>query len=285
VSERPHGYARYRLDGCRCNACGWARYQYDSRRSRLVAQGRWQPYVDPAEARGHAERLRAGGLGTRQIADLAGLNRKALQDVLNGRTRRIRPATHAAILAVPADAELADKTVIPAEGTWRRVQALAAAGWSLTAQAREVGWQVGNYCALLKRPHLTAHTARLVRDLYGRWSMLPPPTGPRADLARRRARERSWFPPMAWDDDALDRPDARPCLLPAVADSDPDVDDLRIQQFIAGFGVKLTWREKTEVAHRLRGRSLAETGEVLGCQPKTVGALRSEHWSRRAEAC
>lgn len=271
MSERPHGYARYSLDGCRCYVCAWARAQYNDRRERLIRLGQWQPFVDPGVARAHAERLRAAGFGTRQIAALAGLNRKALQDVLNGRTRRIRPATHAAVLAVPDGAELADKTLTPACGTCRRIQALAANGWSLPVQAREVGWLPGNFHALLKRPQITAQTARLVRDLYDRWSALPPPAG--ADLSRRRARERSWFPPGAWDADTIDDPAVLPCLLPPVGPVDAGLEVL-VQQLIAGHPVAMTAAARAEIVRRMPDRQLTEIAPIAQCSTERVRQLR-----------
>ncbi|WP_433078942.1 hypothetical protein ACQP1P_38765 [Dactylosporangium sp. CA-052675] len=273
MSDRPHGYARYRLDGCRCEVCGTARREYDRRRVRRTAQGRWQPFVEPGPARAHAEALRAAGLGTRQIAALAGINRKALQDVLNGSTGRIRPATAAALLAVPLTAEVAAKTVVPAVGTHRCQQALAAAGWSLTMQAAEVGWTVSNYFGLLRRTAVIAQTARLVRDLYERWQALPPPEGHAANLARRRAREKSWFPPFAWDDD-IDNPDALPCLLPPVEPVDRDL-ELLVQHLAAGHPAVPTTAARLEVVRRTDGWPAAEIAAVARCSPDYVWTLRS----------
>ena len=42
---RLHGYARYKLDACRCYECAWANSVYTERRTRLIAYGRWKPWT------------------------------------------------------------------------------------------------------------------------------------------------------------------------------------------------------------------------------------------------
>lgn len=273
MTERPHGYARYSLDGCRCYTCAWARAQYNDRREKLIRLGQWQPFVDPAGARAHAELLRAAGFGTRQIAALSGVNRQAVMEILSGESGRIRPVTHAAIVAVSAAAELAGGTAVPSVGTRRRAEALAAAGWSLPEQARALGWCLSNYHALLKRPSVVAHTARLVRNLYDRWSALPPPRGSAADRARRRALAKAWFPPMAWDEDAIDDPSALPCLLPPAGPVDATV-ELLVQHFAAGHTVVLTPKARAEVVRRMPDRSIAEVAAIIGLTHQRVSQIR-----------
>lgn len=274
MSTRPHGYARYKLDACRCNTCGWARYQYDSRRNRLISQGRWQPFVDPAPVRARIATLRAAGLGTRQIADLAGLMRNSLQNIAHGRTRRVRTETAAGILAVPLDTPVAGKTLLDRVGTQRRGRALAALGWSVTDQAGELGWLVSNYYSLITvRPSVTADTARLVAHLYDRWAMTPPPQSVRAERARRAAVRHGWFRPLAWDEETLDDPDALPCLLPAVEPVDREL-ELHVQHLAAGHPVKSTPDAVREVIRRMPGARCAEVAGVAQTTAARVNNLR-----------
>lgn len=72
MAERPHGYARYKLDGCRCYTCGWARAQYEENRQRAIAYGTWQPHVPAAPVREHIVQLQQCGMGLRAIAAAAG---------------------------------------------------------------------------------------------------------------------------------------------------------------------------------------------------------------------
>lgn len=134
---RPHGYARYRLDGCRCYVCGWAVAQYNDARDHAMRRGTWQPWTDAAPVRAHLERLGECGMGLRPIAALAGVDRKRLYAVLHGRPERgtgpqekVRPALATAVLAVePTLENLAPSTLISPHGTRRRVHALVAVGW------------------------------------------------------------------------------------------------------------------------------------------------------------
>lgn len=223
MTEREHGYARYRLDGCRCYVCGYARSEYEERRQRAIAYGTWQPYIDAEPVRQHIRDLQACGLGLRRIADAAGVDRKRLQAVLNGRSERgtgpqakIRPALAAAILAVePSFDLLADKTVIDAAGTRRRLQALVTLGWSQAKLADRLGWTPANFTSLMKEPRTRVATARKVRALYDElWNQSPPESDHRdkiaANRARNMARTRGWAPPAAWDDDLIDDPAAQP---------------------------------------------------------------------------
>lgn len=46
TDPRPHGYARYKLDGCRCYTCAAAASAYNIRRERAIAYGRWHPIAE-----------------------------------------------------------------------------------------------------------------------------------------------------------------------------------------------------------------------------------------------
>lgn len=222
MSERPHGYARYRLDGCRCNTCGWARYQYDRNRTRAIAYGTWQPFADAEPVREHVRALQACSMGLRVIADRAGINRKTLQAVLNGRPERgtppqekMRSAVAAAVLAVEPTLEaLAPSTLISPLGTRRRVQALVAVGWPQQYLAEHLGMQPGNFGQMLGRDQVLVRRALAVRAMYeALWRTDPAEHGASTigiSRARKYAAERSWAPPAAWDDDRLDDPEAFP---------------------------------------------------------------------------
>lgn len=204
--ERPHGYARYRLDGCHCNICGFAVSEYDRRREYAIRTGAWR--VDGELVRAHLRSLMAAGVGRRRIAEAAGVNGSLLTRHLYGRNGRPAPATMRydlaqKLLAVTPD--LAPPARVPGIGTARRIQALVAIGWPLPELAARLGWTLANLCdrAVCRRPCVAVRNARLVADLYDRLSMTPP-TGPQADRARVRARRRGWVPPLAWDDDTID---------------------------------------------------------------------------------
>lgn len=237
-SHRAHGYARYRLDGCRCYTCARAVSEYEARRRRLIAYGQWQPYVDAEPVRAHVRILMSAGIGRRTIARASGVPEGTLKKLLYGRrtadrapSRRVRQEAARRILRLTPSVELlAAGTPVDATGTTRRLQALIAVGWTQTALAARLGWTVANFHRLLQQTRVTAGTARAVRALYDDlWNV--PATGDgqvgRQAAARDRntARRNDWPPPMAWDDDSIDDPDARPdsgepaCRRAAIAEN------------------------------------------------------------------
>lgn len=221
-ATRPHGYARYRLDGCRCYVCAFARSQYDENRTKAITAGTWHPWVDAEPVRIHIRHLQSCDMGLRAIAAAAGVDRKRLQAVITGRMERgtgpqekVRPALAAAVLAVePTLDNLAGKTVISALGTTRRLQALVAQGWPMMHIAAELGWTPGNFSQLIKHPTVIAATARLVRDAYTRlWNADPAEHGATRvgiERAKEYARQAEWAPAGAWDEGTLDDPTAHP---------------------------------------------------------------------------
>ncbi|MGW2582978.1 hypothetical protein ACWCYZ_16855 [Streptomyces virginiae] len=221
MSDRDHGYARYKLDGCRCNACGYAVSLYNEARDRAIAYGTWQPWADAAPVREHLRRLRSCGVGLRRIAELTGVNRNRLQAVLSGRPERgtgpqaqVRAGLAAAVLAVePTLENLGPATPVNAAGTRRRLQALVACGWPQAQLAARLGWKDTNLSQLIRADRTLAHTALAVRDLYTTISGQDPHAhgvGLQAyNRARNAAAAASWPPPAAWDDETIDDPGAR----------------------------------------------------------------------------
>jgi hypothetical protein len=222
MTERPHGYARYQLDGCRCYVCGFARSKYDENRTKAITAGTWQPWVDADPVRVHIEFLQTCLMGLRTIAALANVDRKRLQAILNGRPERgtgpqekVRPDLAAAVLAVePTLDNLGPNTVIDGTGTTRRLRALVAGGWPNQYLADEMGWTPSNFGTLIAASSATVRTARLVIVTYDRlWNVDPATRGatPRFIAeAKARAAEARWAPVGAWDDDTIDDPAAFP---------------------------------------------------------------------------
>jgi hypothetical protein len=95
---------------------------------------------------------------------------------------------------------------VDATGTRRRIQALAAIGWSMGEQSRRLGWHESMAHSLTKRRWVIPGTAAKVAALYDELSMTPG-TNLRA---RNEAARKGWAVPLAWDDDEIDDPAARP---------------------------------------------------------------------------
>lgn len=222
MTERPHGYARYKLDGCRCNTCGWAVAQYNDARNHAIRRGTWQPWTDAEPVRQHIAQLRACGMGLRAIAAAAGIDRKRLQALTVGRPERgtgpqqqVRPALAAAVLKVePTLDTMAAATPVDATGTRRRLQALVAGGWPQQHLAAELGMTPSNFGRTISSEQVIVRTARAAREVYDRlWNADPLEHGASQGgitRARQRAAANGWAPVGAWDDDTIDSPDAFP---------------------------------------------------------------------------
>jgi hypothetical protein len=181
--------------------------------------------VDAQPVRDHIAALMAAGLSLRRIAHLAGLNRKVVQVLLHGRgdrgtgpSKTVWPATAEKILAVPIPptphALAADRALMWDYGTTRRLRALVAIGYPQYYLAERIGVSPSNATRLFNPPkrtkskhrrkaRVTAATARRVEAVYRELENTPGPS----QIARTRAKNLGWLPPIAWDEDNIDRPE------------------------------------------------------------------------------
>lgn len=201
---------RYNAYQCRCALCRAAKSRYDVNRRRLMAYGRWSAYGDAGLVRAHVAGLTARGLSATAIADLAGVHVDCVLRVIGEEHVRGPLDINArSLLAVSFDLDaIPDRVLVDATGTRRRVQALVALGYSLSAQCAVLGRTVNNYYKVTRKPKVFAETARAVRDLYRELEMTPAPPSHGAVLARRHAARNGWLPPLAWDD--IDDPREKP---------------------------------------------------------------------------
>ncbi len=274
-----HGtYACYVLDRCRCRPCADANTAYERERIRQTAYGRWNPYVPAEPARTHLRALMAAGMGWKRIARAAGLSPSVVYPILYGKkvgdthrppVRRLRQETADRLLAVELD--LADGVPIDGTGTRRRLRALVAIGYSISSLARRLGWSTANLHRLVTSDaRVAAGAARLVGELYDELSMTPfTGTEQRSRISASRARNlaarNGWAPPLAWDDETLDDPDARPGGHDY--DQDGELDVVAIERRMAGDrSVQLTKAERVELARRweVSGRPLNEMQRITG---------------------
>ena len=162
----------------------------------------------------------------------------------------------------------------PAIGTRRRLQALAAAGWSAAQLADQLHVTRGAVAALrgTRQDRVLATTAAAVAALYEDcWWRTPPGRG--RDLTRTEAwaARQGWADPSRWAAQDLDHPDASPTDL--VDEPDP----VAIAAAVAGRPVPLTRVEQRAVAAELtrRGASATTTAAVIGRSARTVERYRS----------
>lgn len=288
-TERPHGNrSEYTAGRCQDECCLAADRAYRRRYRKARALGHHHK-VNAQPVRAHVQRLIDAGITRRRIAELAGVSRNAVTKLLNGAGGRpmtvVRTTTARALLAVPADPRHQTGTQYElALGAQRRLQALVAFGYSQARLARELGISANGLGALLRNELVTAWRAREVRDLYERLSMTLPATDttPRrksVTRAKRYALDHGWAPPMAWDEGALDDPDARPHMRrPAGPRSaQRPVDEVAVARVLAGHAppsvLSTVDRQAAAVRLRARGTTLTQLAKTLGCSGATAKKL------------
>lgn len=181
-SHRPHGtYVKYVVERCTCEPCRAANRAYELRRQHAIHRPDevWLPYVPAGRARAHVAELRAAGVGLKQVAKASGLPHGGLSKLVYGDpargmapSRRIRPTTEAAILAVTV-AAVADGGRVPAGPTWALLDDLIARGFTKTWLAGQLG-QKGP-ALQLSRNLVSGRHVRAVADLHARLESV---TGP-----------------------------------------------------------------------------------------------------------
>ncbi|MEV6332638.1 hypothetical protein [Streptomyces sp. NPDC051909] len=91
-------------------------------------------------------------------------------------------------------------------GLLRRLRALCTAGWTLAAIAQA---SAVTSKTLTEFARTRTSTPAVRSAVLAAWALLSHRPGPSAQ-ARRYAAARSWDPPLAWDEDSIDQPDAAP---------------------------------------------------------------------------
>lgn len=225
-AQHEHGTRQaYVLDRCRCAPCRKANSVHESARAKAKAYGRYDSCrVDAPPVREHVQTLMANGIGIKRIAALTGVSTGTLSKLLYGVPSkgvppriRCRPDVAEKLLAVrPRMETVANGALVDGTGTHRRLQALVAIGYSMSNLGDQLGIQRGNMNDVTGgRTQVTAATARKVTTLYERlWNKPNEPTDMHAKAAAQRARNHAaahgWVQPMAWDDEMIDDPTARP---------------------------------------------------------------------------
>lgn len=167
--------------------------------------------VDSVPVTEHVERLRSAGFGYRRICDLAGVGFTTVREIAH-------PTPERRFVSAPVARKLLAVTIedrparMDPTGAGRRIEALIALGYTENRIAEGIGisqpnlWKLFGGRASWIRPETFDRIDAVFREL----SVLPMPEGWVAERARRRARRRGWVPPLAWDENAIDDPNAVP---------------------------------------------------------------------------
>lgn len=279
-ARHQHGtYLAHDKDGCRCMPCKVATRRRAKRVAFRTATGT-SSYVDADPARAHVREL-LDAVTVRQIEERSGVHRTAIRVLVGdfpGRpaSKRITRKTEAALLAVTG-ARIGPESggLVDATGTRRRLRALVALGWPVEQLRARLGvsskttWLLTDDGVADDVMAVTVRVRDAVCALYDELSMtLPEPSRART-LAQRRARALSWVPPLAWDDDSIDDPAARPVRgAPEVHGVDPVAVDLAVE----GHDVSLTRAERWAAVERLTRRGMPDgvIAQRVGVSENTV---------------
>lgn len=193
----------------KCRTREWARARY-----RQKAYGRWQSSteaVDADMARHHIAKLRAKGASVATIAEAAGLGHSTISKIIRGK-QSIAAETARRIMA----ADVAESNRIPTHRQARRLQALAAIGWTFESLGPIADIDPGNLARMARGAAKYANRVNFdkVCALYDELHMTP---GPSED-ARKRAAAKGWLPPLAWDDIDTDTEPQRHAMACSVDD-------------------------------------------------------------------
>ncbi len=218
-ARHQHGtYLANVKDGCHCPPCERAGRRHSKEGAYRTATGT-SSYVPADRARAHVTSLLAT-LTIGQVEERSGVHRTAIRVLVGdfpGRpaSKRITRKTEAALIAVrPARLGPETRGLVDATGTTRRLRALVALGWPRKHLERRLGLSSRTAWLLTAAPRVqdqvTVGTRDAVRALYDELSLSVPGPSRAATRARNLAVARGWPPPLAWDDDVIDEPRARP---------------------------------------------------------------------------
>lgn len=188
-----------------CDRSATTRSWCESDYRRQIRMGR-VGYRDAEPAREHVHRLRQLGWTYEQIADAAGTSTWVPHKLATEATRWAWSDRADAVMAVPLTPRTSHRGV-DGTGTYRRLEALQWMGWPAATIAARLGLKPYTLTTLRwRREPVSFRVAREMAALYEQLSHQPGPSKMTATKARRRG----YAPPLAWDDETIDNPQARP---------------------------------------------------------------------------
>lgn len=267
-TKRPHSV----WTTCACPDCQTTR----RRRTKLARFGRYRR-VPSDVAVALIDDWTRQGYSPKWIATAAGLTTNYIQNVVSerrhGTNRGIGPAYAARIAST--DITTGSSGVGPALGARRRLQALAAIGWTVEELGARSGVKFTTISAI-QRGATRQITAARHATVTALWDDLSATRGPSKEAARRAA-AKGWHAPAAWDD--IDDPHEQPQR----ACSDPDCTKGAIARGLCHAHYEVASGRRTSTGHAvidedsLRdfaswGLTVAQVAERTGVQRDSVAA-------------
>lgn len=158
--------------------------------------------------RRHVNELLRKGASVKGIARASGLDPMCISMLIEGRHANVRRPTGEAVARLTlADiiAATPPTGLVPSTGTTRRIRSLIAAGWC----HRDIKARTGIQSARLlhrRSPVVMRRVHDAIKDVYDSLGHIPGPSY----VNRGVGRARGYVPPLAWDDEVIDDPDAEP---------------------------------------------------------------------------
>jgi len=235
-------------------------------------------YVDPGPSRERLRQLHEAHVPARTLARAAGLSDTAVREILDGSRTHVQRSTESRINRLSLSGIYAEQQTghVPRIGAVRRLQALMAMGWS--HDRLEAEGAPGSRNLMYREGHLISIGRwRQIREVYDRLSMTPGPS----ERTRRWAQALGYAPPLAWDDDTIDDPQAEPAGVLDHGPGAPVVDLVAIRRTIASQSeaTPVTRTEQVHVVTAMAARGATDTriAEHLGLSERTILRIRQRH--------
>lgn len=245
------------------------------------AHGR-RRYVDAKPTRAKLQRFVDVNVPYRAISRACGLSDTAVGNIVDGRNTHVQRATAERIAALTLSAIYdQEHGTVPSIGAQRRVQALMALGWP--KQELEAAGIPSTQLVTRPRSQVSVEGWRQVKDVYDELSMTRGPS----EITRNRAIARGYPPPLAWDDDTLDDPEAKPHQGTGTG---TEIDNVAVARAVGSHPkaapVPLTPPDQLATVRELttRGTSVADIAAIVGTSERTVLRWRKKHDLADADA-
>lgn len=280
-----------------CSDCRRAAREYSKLRADQVRAGTWERMLTGDEVEAARQALLAllahPGITVPRVATTIGTVHSSLYRLKNGSMVTMFAYLGTALMELTPDRVRAavEPRLVDNIGTTRRLQALAADGWTTRRLSELSGiperslsiWRLG------RRRGISPVNRTRVAELYDKIRALADPRGD-SPASAALAQRQGWPDPDRWDDDEIDDPQAQP--LPPPPDTDDHVETTRLVEDVLrdpaqGRGAGLPLGVKREVARHAAGRlgwSQPQIAWLLGYKsPGQVGYLLNGRADRREQ--
>lgn len=188
----------------------------DYRLEREKTTGTYARRQPPGPVAKQVRALLATGVTLTGLSEATGVSYAALVRIVSDSPPAYVRASTVELIRDFSTDHLAPQVLVPPHGTVRRLRALVALGWTSTELAGRLGLTGEGVGLILAGPTTVRHATRVaVEKLYAELSMTVPRSRDRyrrgvITRTRARAKANGWAPPLAWEDEKLDNPKARP---------------------------------------------------------------------------